>query len=84
VLEVVGRGGRGVVLKALDTKLQRIVAIKALAPWLAASAAVRQLFVREAEAAAMRDDNVVAIYAVSDDGPVPYLVMEYIRGLTPE
>jgi serine/threonine protein kinase len=69
VLEVVGRGGTEVVLKARDTKLQRIVAIKALAPWLAA---------------AMGDDNVVAIYAVSEDGPVPYLVMEYIGGLTPE
>jgi hypothetical protein len=34
--------------------------------------------------AAVRVDNVVAIYAVSDDGPVPYLVMEYIGGLTPE
>jgi serine/threonine protein kinase len=84
VLEVVGRGGTGVVLKARDTKLQRIVAIKAFAPWLAASAVVRQLFVREAQAAAMRVDNVVAIHAVSDVGPVPYLVMEYIGDLTPE
>src|SRR4051812_11059572 len=85
VLEVVGRGGTGVVLKARDTKLQRVVAVKALAPRLAASGAARQRFVREAQAAAaVRDDNVVAIYAVSDDGPVPYLVMEYICGLTLE
>ncbi|HEY1377166.1 MAG TPA: serine/threonine-protein kinase, partial [Gemmataceae bacterium] len=83
VLEVVGRGGTGVVLKARDTKLQRVVAVKALAPRLAASAAARERFVREAQAAAaVRDDNVVAIYAVGDDGPVPYLVMEYIHGLT--
>jgi WD40 repeat protein/serine/threonine protein kinase len=85
VLAMVGRGGTGVVLKARDTKLQRIIAIKALAPRLAASAAARQRFVREAQAAAaVRDDNVVAIHAVSEDGPVPYLVMEYICGLTLE
>src|SRR5262249_20861277 len=52
---------------------------------LAASSAARQRFVREAQAAAaVRDDNVVAIHAVSDDGPLPYLVMEYICGLTLE
>src|SRR5262249_15640189 len=83
VLEVVGRGGTGVVLKARDTKLQRVVAVKALGPPLAARATARARFVREAQAAAaVRDDNVVAIYAVSDDGPVPYLVMEYICGPT--
>src|SRR5262249_53420243 len=83
--EVAGGGSMGLVLKARDTKLQRVVAIKALAPRLAASTAARQRFVREAQAAAaVRDDNVVAIYAVSDDGPVPYLVMEYICGQTLE
>src|SRR5262249_14730137 len=85
VLELVGRGSTGVVLKARDTKLQRVVAIKALTPQLAASSTARQRFVREAQAAAaVRDDNVVAIYAVNDDGPVPYLVMEYICGQTLE
>ncbi len=85
VLEVVGRGGAGVVLRARDTKLQRIVAIKALAPRLLASPAARARFVREAQAAAaIRDDHVVAIHAVADDGPVPYLVMEYISGITLE
>jgi WD40 repeat protein/tRNA A-37 threonylcarbamoyl transferase component Bud32 len=85
VLEVVGRGGKGVVLKARDSKLQRVVAIKALAPRLAASGGARQRFVREAQAAAaVRDDHVVAIHAVSDDGPVPYLVMEFISGTTLE
>jgi WD40 repeat protein/serine/threonine protein kinase len=85
VLEVVGRGGTGVVLKARDTKLQRIVAIKALAPRFVASPAARARFVREAQAAAaVRDDHVVAIHAVHDDGPVPYLVMEFISGMTLE
>jgi serine/threonine-protein kinase len=85
VLEVVGRGSTGVVLKARDTKLHRIVAIKALAPRLGARATARERFVREAQAAAaVRDDHVVAIHAVSEDGPVPYLVMEYISGMTLE
>jgi hypothetical protein len=85
VLEVIGRGGTGVVLKARDTKLLRVVAIKALAPRLAASGTARQRFIREAQAAAaVRDDHVVAIHAVREDGPVPYLVMEYIDGITLE
>jgi len=85
VLKVVGRGSTGVVLKARDTKLQRVVAVKVLAPRLAASGSARERFVREAQAAAaVRDDHVVAIYAVSEDGPVAYLVMEYINGITLE
>jgi WD40 repeat protein/tRNA A-37 threonylcarbamoyl transferase component Bud32 len=85
VLEVVGRGATGAVLKARDTKLQRVVALKVLAPRLAASAPARQRFVREAQAtAAVRDDHVIAIHAVNDDGPIPYLVMEYIAGVTLE
>jgi WD40 repeat protein/serine/threonine protein kinase len=83
VLEVVGRGGTGVVLRARDTKLQRIVAIKVLAPRLAVSRSARERFVREAQAAAaVRDDHVVAIHAVNDERAVPYLVMEFISGIT--
>jgi serine/threonine protein kinase len=85
VLEVVGRGATGVVLRARDTKLQRAVALKVLAPRLAASGPARERFVRGAHAtAAVRDDNVIAIYAVRDDGSLPYLVMEYIAGVTLE
>src|SRR5262245_21331938 len=85
VLEVVGRGATGTVVKARDSKLQRVVAIKVLAPRLAASGPARERFVREAQAtAAVRDDHVIAIHAVSDEGPLPYLVMEYIAGATLE
>jgi WD40 repeat protein/serine/threonine protein kinase len=85
VLDVVGRGATGVVLKALDTKLQRVVAIKVLCSQLAGNQAARTAFVREAQAAAaVRDDHVVAIHAVSDEGPVTYLVMEFIGGVTLE
>src|SRR5262249_3415223 len=83
VVEVVGQGGMGVVLRAFDDKLQRIVAIKALLPALASSGSARQRFVREAQAAAaVTHDNVIAIHAVEDQGPVPYLVMQFIDGPT--
>ena len=83
VLEVVGQGGMGIVLRAFDAKLHRVVAIKALAPQLATSGSARQRFVREARAAAaVTHDNVIAIHAVEDAGPVPYLVMQFIDGPT--
>ncbi len=83
VLEVVGQGGMGVVFRALDDKLQRVVAIKALAPQLAMNSAARQRFVREARAAAaVTHDNVINIHAVEDAGPVPYMVMQFIDGPT--
>jgi serine/threonine protein kinase len=83
VMEVVGRGGMGVVLRAFDEKLHRVVAIKALPPALAGSGAARERFVREARAAAaVVHDNVVGIYAVEDGGPIPYLTMQFVAGRT--
>ena len=80
VLEVVGRGGMGVVLKARDTRLNRIVAIKMLAPELAAHPTAHKRFLREAQAAAaVSHDHVVTIFAV-EEGPAPFLVMEFIDG----
>jgi serine/threonine protein kinase len=83
MLEVVGRGGMGIVLRAFDETLHRVVAIKVLAPELAKSARAREHFVREAQAtAAISHDHVIAIYAVEDAGAVPYLVMPFIDGPT--
>ncbi len=85
VLEVVGKGGMGIVLRARDTKLERIVAIKVLAAPFAASGSARQRFAREARAAAaVRDEHVIDIHAVRDDAPVPYLVMEFVDGCSLE
>lgn len=82
ILEVVGRGAFGTVLRAYDEKLQRVVAIKVLAPEIAATSPARKRFLREARtSAAIRHEDVVAIYAV-EDGPIPYLVMEFIPGQT--
>jgi hypothetical protein len=81
IVEVVGRGGMGLVLKAFDEKLHRVVAVKVMAPQLATSATARKRFAREARAAAaIRNEHVVNIHAVEDFGPLPYLVMEYITG----
>jgi WD40 repeat protein len=83
VLEVIGRGGMGMVLKAFDQTLQRVVAIKVLAPQLATSATARRRFVREAQAAAaVRNEHVIDIHAVEGAGERPYLVMEYISGVS--
>ncbi len=82
VLEILGRGGFGTVVKAFDEKLHRMVAIKIMARGLAATSPARKRFLREARAAAaIRHENVVNIYAV-DEQPIPYLVMEYIAGQT--
>jgi serine/threonine-protein kinase len=75
VLEVLGQGGMGVVLRALDPGLNRVVAIKVLAPQLAASGAARKRFAREAKAAAaVVHEHVVAIHAVDVAHGLPYLV----------
>lgn len=81
LLEVLGSGGMGIVTKALDTKLRRVVAIKTLSTIFAHHPQSRSRFLREAQAAAaVRHENVVAIYAVDDQGETPFLVMEHING----
>src|SRR5262245_27676408 len=83
VLEVLGHGGMGIVLKGLDTALNRLVAIKVLAPQLAASGAARKRFAREARAAAaIAHEHVVTIHAVDTANGLPYLVKEYVPGLS--
>jgi serine/threonine protein kinase len=83
VVEVIGRGGMGIVLRAHDPKLDRIVAIKVMAPELAASPVAARRFLREAQAAAaVSHDHVVTIHAVDDAFRLPYLVMEYVDGVS--
>jgi WD40 repeat protein len=83
VLEVVGRGGMGVVFRALDRALNRVIAVKVLAPQLAAHGTARKRFMREARAAAaVAHEHVVNIHAVDEANGLPYLVMEYVPGLS--
>ncbi len=83
VLEEIGRGGMGLVLRAFDEKLHRVVALKLLAPSNANSPSARQRFAREARAAAaVNHENVINIFAVEDSAAIPYLVMEFVEGKT--
>jgi serine/threonine protein kinase len=78
---VVGSGGMGVVLKAIDTTLDRTVAIKVLAPHLANNETARKRFSREARAAAaVIHPNVIPIHSVSEDKGLPYLTMTFVKG----
>ena len=79
VLEVIGKGAMGIVLKAHDETLGRVVAIKVMTPALAADGDARKRFTREARAmAAVRHDNVIDIHSVDEANGVPFLVMEYV------
>ena len=81
VMGVIGAGGMGVVLKAFESSLDRVVAIKVMAPHLASNERARQRFEREARAAAaVINPNVIPIYSVTSEGELPYLVMAYIQG----
>jgi serine/threonine protein kinase len=82
VLEVLGQGAFGTVMKAYDEKLHRTIAIKIMSPGLAATSPARKRFMREARSsAAIRHENVVDIHAIEEQ-PIPYLVMEYVAGET--
>ena len=81
--EVIGKGGFGIVLKAFDEKLHRVVAIKVLSPHYAANGTARKRFTREARAAAaVAHEHVVTIHAVEDEANPPYLVMQLIDGMS--
>ncbi len=81
VERLIGAGGMGVVFKAFDTELNRPVAIKLLAPFLAGSGPARKRFAREARAAAaVVHEHVVPIHNVETEGESPFLVMHYVAG----
>ena len=81
ILEEIGCGGMGIVLKGYDHELNRYVAVKVLHPFCATSAAARRRFVREAQAAAaIVHQHVVAIHAVDASHHPPYLVMPFVPG----
>lgn len=76
---VIGQGGNGIVLKGFQAELNRLVAVKVMAPMLATSAAARKRFAREAQAtAAIVHPNVMPILTVHSDGQLPYLIMPYV------
>lgn len=79
ILETIGRGGMGIVLKGNQPELKRLVAVKVMGPHLASSGAARKRFAREAQAAAaILHPNVMPILTVHSGGKLPYLVMPFI------
>lgn len=83
VLERIGEGGMGHVFKALDTRLNRLVALKALPPWAASSTRARELLLKEARVAcSLNHPNIVTIYEVLKQKNADYIVMEYHPGQT--
>jgi serine/threonine protein kinase len=78
---LIGRGGMGLVFRAFDPQLHRVVALKILAPHYASSKVARERFAREARAvAALTHPHLVAIHDVVAEGRLPYLVMAYVDG----
>lgn len=81
LLKEIGRGGMGVVFKARDVQLNRIVALKMIRSAALANSDELQRFAKEAAAAAqLQHPNIVALYDVSPSDQQPYLSMEYIGG----
>ncbi len=80
---LVARGGMATVYAAIDTRLDRRIALKVIHPHLAADESFQKKFVREAKiAAALSHPNLVNVFDQAVDGEIVYLVMEYVAGIT--
>jgi serine/threonine protein kinase len=81
IMEVLGRGGMGVVYKARQRQLDRVVALKILSPTLSRDPAFTERFSREAKALArLNHPNIVTVHESGVAGGFCYFVMEYIDG----
>jgi serine/threonine protein kinase len=81
VLEVVGRGGMGVVYKAVDPEIGRLVGIKMMTSAVINDPVLMKRFYREAQSAGkLRHPNIVTIYDLGIQEAMPYLVMEFLEG----
>jgi predicted ATPase/tRNA A-37 threonylcarbamoyl transferase component Bud32 len=82
VLKMLGEGGKGVVYKARDTVLNRIVAIKMLKSAVSSEEAYSR-FIREAQAVArLNHPNIVSIYDIGEDDEKQFFVLEFVDGMS--
>lgn len=83
ILDQIGEGGMGIVHKAKDLTLDRIVAIKFLPPHMASSEENKKRFMQEARAAAsLSHPNIMSIYEISEFEKSVFMVMEFVEGQT--
>lgn len=83
ILEIIGEGGMAVVYRALDRRLNRYVAVKIMRDDMASDEEFRRRFCTESHAVAMLSHpNIVAVYDVSHNDNVEYIVMELVDGIT--
>ncbi|MFI9598762.1 Stk1 family PASTA domain-containing Ser/Thr kinase [Streptomyces sp. NPDC052043] len=76
-------GGMATVYRALDTRLDRVLALKVMHPALAADGSFVERFIREAKSVArLAHPNVVQVFDQGTDGSYVYLAMEYVAGCT--
>ncbi|MGW2743541.1 Stk1 family PASTA domain-containing Ser/Thr kinase [Streptomyces sp. NPDC001450] len=76
-------GGMATVYRALDTRLDRVLALKVMHPTLAADESFVERFIREAKSVArLAHPNVVQVFDQGTDGSYVYLAMEYVAGCT--
>jgi eukaryotic-like serine/threonine-protein kinase len=81
ILSILGRGGMGVVYKATDPRLDRLVAIKMMTVGYAEDPELLKRFYREAQStASLQHPNIVTVYDTGDQDGSPYLVMEFLEG----
>jgi len=81
VLSILGHGGMGVVFRAHDPALDRVVALKVMLPSMAALPNAKERFLREAKAAAaLKHPHVVTVFQVGEDRGAPFLAMEFLEG----
>jgi len=81
VIDIIGRGGMGVVYKAKDPYLDRLVAIKMMNVDIHENTDFLERFYREAKStASLRHPNIVTVYDLGDYQSRPFLVMEYLEG----
>jgi hypothetical protein len=78
---VAGRGGMGVVYRARQLSLDRVVALKVIAPALMQDDAMRRRFLRESRVAASIDHpHVIPVYYAGEEGGVAYIAMRFVAG----